>query len=168
MDRGMYLGSAGQFETALKMFIEAAAIDPYNPDPSYQQGFTYMKLGRYNEALAAYRITERLAPGWYHVAANLWLAEAAVTNRCPSSLINDMLVLEDLDSPSMKEALAMALLERHNDVGALYLSYAEAARDHETSPRAPEVIETILRNGIAKVNSSSVFLRLFPFNIHFK
>jgi tetratricopeptide (TPR) repeat protein len=102
MDRGMYLGSAGQFEQALQLFIEAGTIDGYNPDAPYQQGFTLMKLGRYHEAVVALRHAERLAPGWYHVGSNLWLAEAAANNRLPGSLINDILVLDDLDSPSMK------------------------------------------------------------------
>lgn len=65
----------GDRPAALTCFERASAADPFDPWPRYHAGLALTELRRYREAVAAYRATEALAPGWYHCRADLWLAE---------------------------------------------------------------------------------------------
>ena len=78
--RGRSFGQKGYYHEALECFQLAHEIDPYSPEPKYDEALTMMLLGRYREGLNAYLATEKLAPGWYKVRAYIWLAQAMVSN----------------------------------------------------------------------------------------
>lgn len=73
--QGLAAISRGDRAAALSCFERASAADPFDPWPRYHAGLALTELRRYREAVAAYRATEALAPGWYHCRADLWLAE---------------------------------------------------------------------------------------------
>lgn len=73
--RGAELGSQGKYDEALDLFREAAQADPFDPQGRYQEGYTLLHLRRYADAVASYRATEALAPGWFHCRSDLWLAQ---------------------------------------------------------------------------------------------
>ena len=72
---GIREGRAGNLHGALDHFERAGAIDPFNPWPHYHRGETLLHLGRYGEAATAFETTERLAPGFFHVRSDRWLAD---------------------------------------------------------------------------------------------
>jgi tetratricopeptide (TPR) repeat protein len=82
--RGDELGQAGRYHEALAAFDEAAAADPFDPHARYLRAFTLLHLERYAEAVDGYQETERLAPGWFHCRADLWLAEQLAGRTTPS------------------------------------------------------------------------------------
>ncbi|WAS92515.1 tetratricopeptide repeat protein [Nannocystis punicea] len=73
-EEGEAHGGEGEYAEALACFERAAAADRHDPHCRYQAAFTLLHLRRYAEAEAAYADVERLAPGWFHCRADLWLA----------------------------------------------------------------------------------------------
>jgi tetratricopeptide (TPR) repeat protein len=64
--RGGEASTAGRLDEALALFRAAAAADPHDPQPRYEEGVTLLAMRRYAEAADAYAATEALAPGWFH------------------------------------------------------------------------------------------------------
>lgn len=64
IQRGWDLFHARQYELALQPAIEAAAIDPGNPQAPYLRSLTLTNLGRYEQAVEAADQTLALAPDW--------------------------------------------------------------------------------------------------------
>ncbi len=57
------MAGQGRMDEALKLFAEAAKVDPCDPEPSFQSGMVYLDTGKYGKAVEQWEITERLAPG---------------------------------------------------------------------------------------------------------
>ena len=123
---GKQLGSAQQFEAALKIFERAAAIDPADPDPHYQRATTLMHLQRYVEAASTYEHVERLAPGWYHCRSELSLAKHLATGKVNHATFLLLRELED-GSTSREEKIALATeaLAQARNVALLHLLLGE-------------------------------------------
>src|SRR5207248_10873000 len=73
--QGEQAGSEGRHDEALACFGGAAQADGFDPHARYLAGFALLHLKRYPEAIESYQTAEELAPGWFHVRANLWLAQ---------------------------------------------------------------------------------------------
>lgn len=73
-ERGAKLGGEGEHAAALEQFLLGAAADAFDPHCRYEAAFASLHLRRYAEAAALYAEVERLAPGWFHARADLWLA----------------------------------------------------------------------------------------------
>ncbi len=81
VSRGEKLGSAGKYEDALGLFREAAKADPFNPQPRYEAGITLLLLERYPQAVEEFEVTKSLAPGWFNVDSDLWIAQELLAGR---------------------------------------------------------------------------------------
>ena len=119
--RGGEAGSAGRLDEALALFRAAAAADPHDPHPRYEEGVTLLALRRYAEAADAYAATEALAPGWFHCRADLWLARELAAGRLGHATFEALRGLEDGDAePATKLALADAAIAAAPRVAALH------------------------------------------------
>jgi tetratricopeptide (TPR) repeat protein len=62
---GWELGTAGNIEGAIEKFRTAIELAPTEPYPHYQLGYSYMLMGRYADAVAAFKQVERLRRGFF-------------------------------------------------------------------------------------------------------
>ena len=154
--QGIAAAERGELEPALRCFERAAAADPFDPWPSYHAGMALMELRRYGEAAASYRITEALAPGWYHCRSDAWLAERLASGALDHDTFSDLRRLQDGGlPPSQRAAIAEAALQRH-DLGLLRLFLGEAL--HELGREAEG--QEALRRGLAITEEPDVRTRL--------
>lgn len=119
--RGGEAGAAGRHDEALALFRAAAAADPHDPQPRYEEGLTLLLMRRYAEAVEAYAATEALAPGWFHCRADLWLARELAAGRLEHATFEALRMLEDGGvEPAAKLELADAALAAAPRVAALH------------------------------------------------
>jgi len=76
--------AAGDFETAARLFSEAADASPGSASARYNLGNAFFRAGRLPEALQAYRSAQLLAPRDGDVRRNLALAASAAGVPLPS------------------------------------------------------------------------------------
>ncbi|MFI5382364.1 MAG: tetratricopeptide repeat protein, partial [Tepidisphaerales bacterium] len=95
LNAGKKAGSQGKFEEALALFRDAARADPYDPDPHYQSGLALLHLQRYPQAVEEYETTARLAPGWFNVGSDLWIAQELLAGRLAHEDFLAQWILED-------------------------------------------------------------------------
>jgi tetratricopeptide (TPR) repeat protein len=88
-------GSRGNAESALRLFREAASVDPFDPAPHYQAGVAQMILERAADAAEEFRATEERAPGWFQCRSDLWLAEQIATGTLPYAVSSALRALEE-------------------------------------------------------------------------
>lgn len=112
-ERGARLGGEGQHAAALEQFLAGAAADPYDPHCRYEAAFAALHLRRYAEAAELYAEVERLAPGWFHARADLWLAQRLAAGTVEHAMFVLVHTLQDGPAPpAEKLRLADAALAR--------------------------------------------------------
>jgi tetratricopeptide (TPR) repeat protein len=100
-------GQAEEFPAALEKFRAAAAADPFDPHVHYLEGLTLLHLKHYGDAVKAYDATERLAPGWFQVRADRWIAQRLAEGKIDHEMFRTVGAL--VDQPMMpEEKVAMA------------------------------------------------------------
>ncbi|MBI4859773.1 MAG: tetratricopeptide repeat protein [Candidatus Riflebacteria bacterium] len=125
--RGERLAASGKFDQALIAFREAARADPHDPQPRYLEGLTLLHLNRPAEAVEAYDETERLAPGWFHVRAQVWLARELAASRLPHEAFLTLRELEDAEQPpDLKSDLARKALQNWPQLAPVHLVLGNA------------------------------------------
>lgn len=153
--RGESFGRAGKFEDALDAFAEAGRHDPHDPHPHYQAAVTLLHLERYHPALEEYAQAETLAPGWFHVRAYLWLAEAATRGRIPHEALELALRLDDgQPDPSVLPRIESALRD------APHLALLHLARGRILRAQSHAGAEEALRAGLEAAQDEDVRSRL--------
>jgi tetratricopeptide (TPR) repeat protein len=156
-ERGKKLGSEGRYDEAIDLFREASAADPFDPDSWYQGGVTLAYLERYVEAIESYEQTEALAPGWYHVRADLWMARQVALGRVEHEVFLASAALEDSPFPPKEKAdLARQILEKAKDLAGVHLQLGKSLADLGLTKEA----EAELRAGLACVSEPDVETRL--------
>lgn len=65
----------GDLKAAVQTFDRAAAVDPFDPEPSYLCGLALAELGEFDRAASRYETCEQLAAGWYRVREDRALVE---------------------------------------------------------------------------------------------
>jgi tetratricopeptide (TPR) repeat protein len=129
VEQGGRLGHANKTDEAIALFREAAKVDPYDPDPHYKLGLALLSLQRHVEAVEAYETTERLAPGWFNVRADLWTARELVMGRVTHEQFMLLWFLEDGQaSPADKLKLADKLQAEAMSLPPVYLHRGIALR----------------------------------------
>jgi tetratricopeptide (TPR) repeat protein len=118
--QGEALGTRGQFDQAAEVLKRAAAMDPHDPEPRYKLGLTLLYSRRYAEAIEQYRSVEALAPGWYQVRTDLWLAERLFEGALPHEAFVALVSLEGSSDLAGKEALAREWLRALPDFAPLH------------------------------------------------
>jgi tetratricopeptide (TPR) repeat protein len=157
VEEGEQLGANGELDAALEKFREAAALDPQSAHARYQEGFTLCVLRRYDEAIEAYRTTERLAPGWFHCRADLWVAQQLAAGKIDHETFEALRELEDGPAePAVKLALADATIAKAAHVPGLHL---ERGRQLARLGR-PDEARSALRDGLARDPDPDIRTRL--------
>lgn len=123
---GEQAGSRGDFTQALEWFQRAAAADPHDPAPIYQAGVTLLYMNRPAEAVALFKKTEELAPGWYRTRAYLHLAKGMASGVLPADVFATLDRLDGQDMPlDEKLRLAQDGINRTN-LGLFYVALGDA------------------------------------------
>jgi tetratricopeptide (TPR) repeat protein len=157
VEEGERLGAQGELDAALAKFREASALDPQFAHARYQEGFTLCVLRRYDEAIEAYRTTERLAPGWFHCRADLWIAQQLAAGKIDHETFEALRELEDGPAePDAKLALADKTIERAAHVPGLHL---ERGRQLARLGRPADAMAA-LRDGLARDPDPDIRTRL--------
>ena len=157
VEAGEKLGAAGQLEEALGKFRAAVQLDPQFAHARYQEGFTLCVLRRYEEAVEAYRVTEALAPGWFHCRADLWVAQQLAAGKLDHETFEALRELEDgPGEPDAKLALADRTIAKAPHVPGLYL---ERGRQLARLGR-PDDARASLREGLARDPDPDIRTRL--------
>ena len=157
VEEGERLGANGQLEEALVKFREAARLDPRFAHAHYQEGFTLCVLRRYEDAIAAYRATEALAPGWFHCRADLWVAEQLAAGKIEHETFETLRELEDgPGEPDAKLAIADRAITSAPHVPGLYL---ERGRQLARLSR-PDEARVALREGLSRDPDQDIRTRI--------
>ena len=147
--RGMQAGGKGNLEEALKAFREGSRVDPYDPSPRYQAAMTLMHLQRPAEALEEFDQTEKLAPGWFGVRGERWLAHEIVAGRIEAPVFFIVRSEEAPDEAMTWEQKLALVDEAIGHAGELPHLLLYRARCLMRLKRAPEA-EPILRSALEK------------------
>jgi tetratricopeptide (TPR) repeat protein len=120
--RGESLGSQGQFDAALEALRHAAQYDAYDPHSRYLQGLTLLELRRYDAAVESFAVAERLAPGWFNVRADQWIAQQLAQGVVAHEIFQALRVVEDSTAPPKdKIQIAEAALAKAPNFSPLLL-----------------------------------------------
>jgi tetratricopeptide (TPR) repeat protein len=103
------LASAGKYDEALALYRDAAKADPFNPQPHYQAGITLLLLQRYAQAVEEYETTNRLAPGWFNIGSDLWMANELLAGRLAHEVF---LITWAAENASMPPAEKLNLIDQ--------------------------------------------------------
>ena len=138
--------SADRKDDGLADLREAVRVDPYNPAAHAHFGQALMMANRIPEAVDAYATAEEIAPGWYQVRSDLWLAQQIVAGSVPQEVFLLLLFVEN-EGVSARERLQIAqkLLEI---VPHLAASHAAMATALEAAGRPADAAES-LRQALA-------------------
>jgi Flp pilus assembly protein TadD len=158
VERGKALGAASDFEAAASAFREASEHDPYDPEPWYQLGFTYVFLGRHREAVDAYDRVEELAPGWFHCREERFVAQLLAAETIDADTHALLTMLQDgAEPPDEKLAMADAALVEHGELALLHLHRAVAL---DNLGRRDEALLAFRRGLEAKLREPATETRL--------
>ncbi|HTL51541.1 MAG TPA: hypothetical protein VL860_03085 [Planctomycetota bacterium] len=147
VEKGKTLGAQGHLREALEQFQAAAAIDPFDPDPSYQIGATCLHLKQYAESADAFQRTEKLAPGWFDCRANRWLAVQLMRGSISADGMPNLWTLECGEpDPARAEQRARELLQQYPDLALAYFHLSKSFSARQKIPEALAAAET----GLAK------------------
>ncbi len=154
---GEQLGGQGRHAEAVESFQEAARLDPFDPHSRYLSGLALLHLGRYTEATAEYEATERLAPGWFHCRADLWMARELARGALGHDLFRVVYQLEDAPVPPQEKArMAEAALRMAPRLAPLHLFHGQSLH----ALGATAAAETAYRNGLACAAEPDIRSRL--------
>ncbi|MEO5729185.1 MAG: tetratricopeptide repeat protein [Byssovorax sp.] len=153
---GEEAAQSGDYERALELFRKAMAADRFDPWPRYHEGLTLLHLRRYEEAIASYRATEELAPGFYHCRADRWLAERLAAGTIDHAMFSRLRALLDGNLPAAQISLLGLEALKHQELGVLQLllggALVKLGRDEEA--------EAAYRRGLAIAEEPDVQTRL--------
>lgn len=153
---GEELGSKGQYEEALVAFRRASDADPFNPQPHYLMGLTLQHLNRFSDAVTCYEETEALAPGWFQVRSDLWLARQIVAGALPREAFELLRATEVSTDPEERVRLIRATLARLHNFAPLLLTLGQLLIGLKKSWEALEALEV----GLAHAQEPDVRSRL--------
>jgi tetratricopeptide (TPR) repeat protein len=112
-ENGRSLGAEGKHAEARELFLEARKIDPYDPYFPYEQGLAEMYLKNFSVALSCFQETQKLAPGWFHVIANIKLAQLLAAGVVDHDTFKILHVVEDGNlTPPQKVVVCQKILEQ--------------------------------------------------------
>ncbi len=109
-EKGMRFGGASKLSEAEASFREAARLAPEEPYPHYELGYTLTLVGRHEEALEEFRLTEQLIRGFLMVETEIFLCEQFLSGSIDSSVLEMIRALQRLtDEGRMQSDEAVAL-----------------------------------------------------------
>jgi tetratricopeptide (TPR) repeat protein len=127
LEAGRELATHGRLADAVASFEEAAALDPFAPDPPYLRGLALAEQGAFDEALGAYARVGELAPGWHRVDEDRALVAAIAAGKLDPDTLNIVREIEDGPrTPRAKIAVAQSALERFPNLARLHFALGRA------------------------------------------
>jgi tetratricopeptide (TPR) repeat protein len=154
---GEQLGGQGRHAEAHASLQEAARLDPFDPHPRYLSGLALLNLRRPAEAVAEYEATERLAPGWFHCRADVWVARELARGALEHELFLALHYLEDAPAPpEEKVRVAEAALRDAPRLAPLHLLHGRGLAELGAEAEA----EAAYRRGLAGATEPDVRSRL--------
>lgn len=157
IEEAMQLGSDGKYAESLEALARATELDPFDPQPSYLAGLSLLHLKRYAAAVESYDRCETLAPGWFHVRTDRWLAERLAGSQIDHDTFLAHLELTDGTAPPEQQlALATQMLKAHPSLGIFQLHRGKLLL---ALGREPEALEAF-RAGLALENDAGTRTRL--------
>lgn len=144
-EQGRNLGSQGKHAEARELFLQARQIDQYDPYFPYEQGLADLYLKNYQDALECFQETEKLAPGWFHVKANIKLAQLILGGVVDHETFQILHIVEDGNlTPAQKVVVCQKILERVN-LPIAHLHLGEAFQQLKRLDEAKRVLEAGLQ-----------------------
>jgi len=155
--KGNELAGQAKYDEALGFYRDAARADPYDPDPHYQAGITLLLLQRYPEAIEEYEKVNALAPGWFHIGSDLWVAQELLAGRLTHEAFFAAWAFENVAmEPGEKLKLIDQVIARFPQFSHLYLQRGLAL---EALDRKQEAIAA-LDQGLATDPEPDIHSRL--------
>lgn len=137
-NEGRRLGSAGNLTGAREHFLRAAEADQFDPGAHYEAAFTSLLLGEPGAAVDSYTRAEALAPGWFHVRADLWLAHEVLAGRVDAGVAGAVLTVDAITDRLERERIAQALTTKVPTLPHAWLALSEAATSSSTALTAAQ------------------------------
>ena len=114
--RGRDAGARGDYDRALSLLAEAAALAPAWPYPTYDAAFTHLLKGDFAAALERYRHTVALAPrGFFTALTAVWTLEREEAGTLPTGTYLAYAQLEWMPDAEQKETYIRQLLSQSPD-----------------------------------------------------
>jgi tetratricopeptide (TPR) repeat protein len=142
-NRGMAAGQAGNISDAVKHFEEAVRLDPHEPYPHYELGYSLSLLGDLDRALAEFRRTNDLAEGFFLVQTEIYLCEALQSGLLDSEALAAIRKIQRLTDCGQAQSPEAARLSREVTkrapncaLGFYYLGKALMSDDSPASEEA--------------------------------
>jgi tetratricopeptide (TPR) repeat protein len=129
-DEGRRAGAGGNYDRAHALFAQAQKLAPSWPYPSYDDGYTYLLQGKMQEAEAAYRVTNRLAPrGFFTVRTALDALQRERNGDLPKGTYVRYLSLELTDDPVEQKRILDGLVRDAPGFAAVWKEVAVRTND---------------------------------------
>jgi tetratricopeptide (TPR) repeat protein len=106
------VGSSGDYEKALELLAQASKEAPEWPYPLYDAAFTYLLMGKPDEALENYEAVNKMAPrGFFTVQTAVHSLRQEKAGELRSGTYEQYVTLEGLSDPLEKRALLEEILK---------------------------------------------------------
>ena len=99
-DDGVAYGTASDFEKAEKSFRQAIRVAPEQPYPHYELAFTLSLLGRHQEALDEFNVTNRLSCGFFITQTEAYLTKQLVSGAITPEIFAQFRLMQRLADTS--------------------------------------------------------------------
>jgi tetratricopeptide (TPR) repeat protein len=110
-NEGRAHGSAGRYAKAEDSFRRAVVLSPDEPYPHYELGFTLSLVGRHDEALEEFALTESLVHGFLSVQIEIYICEQVLAGRIDTDTygwLRDLQRLTDTGAGLSTQATSIA------------------------------------------------------------
>jgi tetratricopeptide (TPR) repeat protein len=138
VEEGMALAQNGRFADALTLFLEAAAVDAFAPEPHYHAGLSLIYLERYSEATTYLTACAARAPGWLLVEPALWFAQQLAAHTVAHETFVAWHALEEGPlTAEMKSALVERTLQQAPRLALLHLLHGKILKARHSPAAEP-------------------------------
>jgi len=111
-NQGRQAGSSGDYKKALELLAQASKEAPEWPYPRYDAAFTYLLMGKQDEALENYEAVNKMAPrGFFTVQTAVYSLRQEKAGKLRSGTYAQYLSLEELGDPLKKRAVLEEMLK---------------------------------------------------------
>ncbi len=166
-----HLGRSGE---RIALLEYAVVRDPVNPTSHWNLGHTYLRTGRWNDAIESFRTTLTLSPG--RAAVHSALGQALMQKGDPRAaleaiqlesfeayrLIRLAMVYHDLEQESESDAALAELIEKYEKDAAYNVAYVLAYRNE--ADRAFEWLDKAVEYndpGLSEIATENLFANLY-------
>ena len=155
-NQAMGKASKGDSADAHELFQRASEIDPFDPNPIYQDGMVLMEMGLYAAAKDTFDRVDQLAPGWFRCRSDRWLAGKLEVGELTTDILQLLRVLDDGGLNSAEHFdLAKAATERFPEFAAFWLHLGDSQITQDKA-----IAENAYREGLKHAEEPDIESRL--------